>query len=227
MGNSQIISPVLLESNNIQYKLFYLNFSKDGSIYLFFPRNKGYTIRAQKDIVFPVIGETTFSLDNTTNHFDSPYISFHPKNKVIHVNDKKKLIFKLDTEVLNLSENKDILSFPMCQIIFPISTDYLDKYMPKKEHVTPLNIYVNNRNLNVGLSIEAWIHPVGTYLDPSDLPLYQVRKIVNIVRFSNVNLTAYTCTLVICEITTTGTPRIIISVFNNNQPYIFELSANI
>jgi hypothetical protein len=120
MGNSQIVSPVLLESDNTQYKLVYLNFSKDGSIYIFFPRNKGYTIHAQKDIVFPVIGETTFSLENTTDHFDSPYISFHPKNKAIHINDKKKLIFKLDTEVLNFSENKDILSFPMCQIIFPI-----------------------------------------------------------------------------------------------------------
>lgn len=235
MSKFELTTPILVDVNNIFYKLIYISFSDDGSIYIFFPRKKGYVASKEKDLPDKIVNKTTVSLDSFPDKIFSPYISYHPKSKSVHVNTKDRGIYKLDAKVINMAENKDILAFPLCQILFP-RFSYLDIYSSKK-YPNPFIIKSKTAYPEASLNIEIFIQPVGTYSDWEDLPLNKARRAntnpVGLARFSSTKLKSHTCTLAITELKTKNDildnviPGIIVAMFNEKQPYIFELTPTI
>ncbi len=224
---SKLTVPVLIEREGIKYKFLYINFSEDGSIYILFPRTKGYLVKFQKDVSFPIRGKVQMSLDPVERSFESPYISFHPREKVIHINTPEKEVFQYDVPVLNMAEDGGLV-FPLGQIILSPNNGFLDVYQRDK-YPKPLVFGLSKASPKVALSIEIWIHPVGTYIDPEDFPLRTVReketRPLGFSRFENATLKHYTCTVFASEITSEGNnERIVISVQNNARPYIFDLT---
>ena len=100
---SKLTIPILLEKGGVKYKFLYLNFSEDGSVYVLFPRKKGYLVKSQKNIPLETSGEAKVRLDPVETTFESPYITFHPGNKSIHINATEKPSFQHDVPILNMA----------------------------------------------------------------------------------------------------------------------------
>lgn len=232
MSKLELTTPILVEVNSVFYKLIYISFADDGSIYVFFPRKMGYVVSKEKELPDKIIDEMTVSLVGFPDKIFSPYISYHPKSKSVHVNTQDKKIYKLDAKVINMAENKGVLAFPLCQILFP-RFSYLDIYSSKK-YTNPFTIKSKTTYPEASLNIEIFIQPVGTYSEWEDLPLDKVRRAntnpVGLARFSSTKLKSHTCTLAITELKTKNeildnvVPGILVAMFNEKQPYIFELT---
>ena len=228
MSKSQLTTPILIEDNGKRYKFFYISFEKDGSIYLSFPRKKGYKVKKTKDIVFSIKGEAKVALEEIKESYVNPRISFHPGKKAIHINCFDNA-FKLDSPIQNMAENPGKLCIPFAQVIFSHSFDFLDEYQTDK-YKSPLITQIIKQNSTASLNYEIWIHSLGTYIDPNDLPIREVRgKVVGCFRFENALLKDYTCTIVMYEISVEaqGENRlnIIVACFNADAQYAFELEA--
>ena len=231
MSNKQITTPILIEIDQAIYKLIYLSFSEDGSIYVHFPRKQGYTISRDIDLPDKLYGEHEITLTEVSSDYNSPYLSFHPKTESIHVNTGNNGRYKFDGRVMNMALGGDVLLFPLSQIIFPNFKE-LDIFKPKKEYIMPYILKSPITDPDVSLSLELWIHPVGTYFDIKDLPFMEERRrstnIIDGVTFNNPNLKKFTYSLVVSELKHTVEkfvrPGVIVSVFNKNVPFIFELA---
>lgn len=229
MSTKQLITPVLYQVNNKKYKLFYLTFSEDGSIYVLFPKKPPYFIDSKKNIKFLIAGEQQIILKKLKLPFESPYISFHPSKNIIHINSLNKDHFNSDLKVLNLSENKNICAFPMCQIVFS-KFDFLNQYT-KDKYQNPLTINSPTLIPEKSLSIEIWIHPVGTYFETSDIPLFSSRikhqNIIGLYKFNSSKISKYTCSLLVSELNKSEDknkhPGIVLVVFNEKEPYALSL----
>ena len=234
MSKTELTAPVLVEVENALYKLIYISFADDGSFYVFFPRKHGYVVAKEKDLPKRIVSEQIVSLDEFPEKILSPYISYHPISKSIHINKTNGAAYKFDTEILNLAEDKNILAFPLCQILFP-SFAYLDKYQSTKY---PFPYIIKSQTLYPpsSLVLEIFIQPVGTYSEWEDLPLDKVRRatsnLVGLARFESTKLKSHTCTIAVTElkaktnIVDNVTPGIIVAMFSEKQSYIFELSPS-
>jgi hypothetical protein len=226
--SKNLTTPILLKRQNKNYKLLYITFSSDGSIYINYPRKKGYEIISKTDITQSIKKQTKIKLKRKNTGVISPKISFHPGNMSIHVSGKDEKIFQTDSKILNFG--KELKCFPLCQIIFPPAVSYLDKYN-KKKYFKPLEINVNNPEAS--LSLNFWIHPPKGHLDLNDLPhLRQLKKVSTIItsrKFSHTNLKDYTITVFIHDLgirkkQKNKSKNIITIVFNDNCPYVFEIA---
>jgi len=234
MSKAELTTPILVEVDNTLYKLLYISFSGDGSIYVFFPRKKGYLIAKEKNLPKNMVGEQTISLDKFPEKIFSPYISYHPKSKSIHINTRNAGAYKFDTKVVSLAEDEDILAFPLCQVLFPYFS-YLDVYSSAKYRF-PYVIKSKTLYPPSSLKIEKFIQPVGTDSDWEDLPLDKARRAtsdpVGLVIFSSEKLKSHTCLIAVTELKVKTeildgvTPGILVAMFNNQQSYIFELAPN-
>ena len=234
MSKSDLVTPVLVEINNILYKLIYISFADDGSIYVFFPRKKGYSITKEKNIPEKMEDGQAISLERFPEKLFAPYISYHPNSKSIHINTINREIYRHDAEVLSMAEDENILAFPLCQILF-MSFSYLEVYSSKK-YLFPYILKSKTPNLETNLSLEIFIHPVGTYFDWEDLPASKARRAMSnpivLARFDSDKLKSHTCTLALTESKTKMkidegvTPGIAVIIGDENRQYLFELLPN-
>jgi hypothetical protein len=211
------------------YKLLYINFGPDGSIYVYFPRESGYKLTREVDLPNIFLETQTFVLKNSQRDYKNPYISFHPSKKVIHINTQNNGIYKIDAEVINLAEDNGKLLFSLCQIVFP-TFSYLDKYTSSK-HTSPYVLTSNTINPNVDLCIEILVHPANGYVDIAKSPNFESRRkqtnIIGSAVFKNEKIYKYTCTLIVSELIkkdeTVASPGITVLVLNEIRPYAFQL----
>jgi hypothetical protein len=229
MSKASVITPILVNVDNTLYKLLYINFGPDGSIYVYFPRKSGYKVTREVDLPNIIIRTQTFVLKNSQPDYKNPYISFHPKKKVIHINTQNGRIYKIDAEVINLAEDESNLLFSLCQIVFP-TFSYLDIYTPSK-HTSPYILSSKSINPNIDLCVEILVHPVNGYVDIAESPNFESRRkqtnIIGSAVFKNEKIHQYTCTLVVSEFIkkdeTVTTPGITVLVLNEIRPYAFQL----
>lgn len=221
MSQSQVTTPILLKIGEVKYKLLYLNFSKDGSVYLIFPSKGGYKIRSHKDISFRIGGKQNVTLEHVIETYKMPKLTFHELNRSIHINCfGQKYVY--DKPILNMSATTGAILFPFCQVVIPNNLSYFDIYREKKEYTTPL-IFEVVSNFSKSLSIEFWIHNSGFYIYPKDIPLIDKRgNIISVSSFRHHELGKYTCTIVASELEGTNA-GIIVAVRNDVKPFIFEL----
>jgi hypothetical protein len=224
------VVPILLIINNTKHKLIYLCFSDDGSIYIQFPRKKGYII--SEEITLPEImagEERTFTLQQLNKKLYNPYISFHPGKSSIHINTDNNQIYRFDNKILNISEDKNYIVSPICQIIFT-GYSYFDVYR-KSKYPTPL-ILNKNDSSRTPLNIEFFIHPIEGSLDLEELPFSKSRKentrLIGMYTLKNENLKSYTITAVLSELITPFTEDkngygIIITIHNDEGQYVYKL----
>jgi hypothetical protein len=234
MSKSDLITPILIEINNVLYKLIYINFADDGSIYVFFPRKKGYSVTKEKKIPEKVMSGQKISLERFPEKLFTPYISYHPNSKSIHINTINGEIYKRDMRVLSMAEDENILAFPLCQILF-MDFSFLEVYTRKK-YLSPYILKSKTPHPERNLSLEIFIQPVGTYSDWDDLPASNARKTMSnpiaLARFDSDKLKSHTCTIALTESKTkmevekNVTPGIAVVMGDERQQYLFELNPN-
>jgi hypothetical protein len=232
MSITCVTTPILVNVDNTLYKLLYINFNSDGSIYVLFPITCGYQITKEVELPNVINGTQTIDLKDSQLGYLDPYISFHPNKKVIHINTQNNRIYKLDAVVNNLSEDRSKLVFSLCQIVFT-AFSYLDVYTSSK-YMSPYILNSNSLNPVVDLCIEIWVHPVNSYISIPDIPLFESRRkqtnIIGAARFDNTKIHNYTCTLITSELFSKSenvkTPGITVLVFNGKRPYAFQLKPD-
>ncbi len=231
MGNEKIIkTAILIEKGTKLYKFLYLIFQKDGSIYLTYPREKGYKIISDTEIINkPKKGNLQqIQIQRKDTNLDLPKISFHPGKMSIHVNTNKFHTFKTDRKVLNKGANA--IAIPFCQVLIPFNATYLDFYNPNKKYL-PLNIQIPKTSNNAMLSLHFWIHDPKYNIHLEDLPMVkELKKISEVIisqKFTHRFLEKFICSVFIHDLgnreKSEGSNNIITAVFNNQNPYVFEL----
>jgi hypothetical protein len=226
MSKNDIITPILIEKNGKKYKFVYINFSSDGSIYVIFPRKRGYRISAYNDLKNLKPGYNSLYINNTSEIYINPHISYHPIANAIHITCDGRTIFKKNMSIINFSESTDKVAFPFVQIIYENDVVFLDEYNNK--YINPISLktdYSNRRSL----SIELWVHEKNSYIDPNDLPLSKIRGKVDAFKFNHPNINKYTVSLFISQLNENTNPtnqdkRIAMYVCNNETPYAFMLT---
>lgn len=233
MSGTGILTPILIEIDQIKRRICNISFDKDGSIYLFFPRKLGYVVTVQTDIQLPIVGKRQITMSKGKFTKGTPYVSFHPKKMCLHVNTQVHgERYKTDVPILNQGLNAVV--FPLSQLFIP-TFSYFDIYKQKKTHGPPLNLSSNVSNPTVSLNVSIWIHPKDTIFNFDEMPLKHVYdkefKVVGGMTFNHSTNNPYICTLLIAEakqseIKDGVKPEIIVSVFNDKQPYVFGLSPS-
>lgn len=192
-----IITPVLVKYKETLFKILYIKFGNDGSIYLLFPRKEGYKCEKYDDIPNPKKGKNVLFISNKEINYIDPYLSYHPAKKVIHINSSKNQRFKLDGQIANFSKEEDKLCFPLCQIVIP-RFDIFDEYRGKKKYKNPL-ILVTNEIVpeKHSILIELWVHPNNSWINPEELPpKNHKRNLFGCLRYDNKELPDLSCTAV-------------------------------
>lgn len=225
----EIITSFQIAIQDQFYKMIYISFRDDGSIHVIFPRKKGYVVSEEIDLPEKIVGTQTFELQPNNSKVYNPYISYHPRNNSIHINSDFQNRYKQDSKILNLSEDKKIIGFPLCQII--ISDFSFFDLIHKQKYVSPHIIDVNKIPKGP-LSIEFWVLPVGMYLEKEDLPFYKKRiedtNFIGITRFQNQELKKFSITAVLSTLKKDVSSEknhhcIIIAIFNNEHPFVYKL----
>lgn len=221
----KISTNILLRLGRKNYRITKIDFAKDNSIYIYFPRREGWRVLAESDVETPVRGIKQIQLQKVSNDFDTPYLSYHVGSKCVHVNAKNGR-FKSDVEILDMGADENFV-FPLCQILFPIDILlYMDPYQPEDDSLA-MTIF-SDKSIP-GVSVELWGHPSGGLLDIDSLPLHKQRindGILDCKTFHSKDIFQYTCTAVItkhtCFVKKGIKPGIAISIPSEN-PYIFSL----
>lgn len=194
------------------YKLLDLIIRNDESIYIYFPRKKGYLIKNSQNI--DLEGKSTKSISfkkNMEQNIFNPYLSFHPGKGTVHVNaqdiHKKEIHFLKDRP----SHKLDVLSFDAVDI-------------PYKNN---LIVNVPTRNPQA-LSIDVLVHRKGGYIDKDDLPLARIRNLAFICRLNDNLSKTLTYSLTFNNVIDNGkalSREIVAFIWNKSTPFSFCLSS--
>jgi hypothetical protein len=218
MSKKNYCVPIIANSKGVQYKLFYINFFDDDSIKISFPRKDGYKATGLADLPDLGPGYTQVELGSVKDEHYNPRITFHSgKGGVIHVtSDGGK--FKQDLQVKSYPNNLGGLTGPLMQISFSNMSKYLDKIQKVK--------YPNNLSINTDLdclNIEIWVHPVGGFMHPDDLPHREaISNPIGFTKIPNPSVGRYTVSLFVSEFPS-KLESIIVSVPNGTKQYVFEM----
>jgi len=213
--------PVIINNNNTRFKLFYINFFDDDSIKISFPRKEGYQVTGLANLPAIKPGYSQVKLDSLKDIHFNPRLTFHSgKGGIIHVSsDGGK--FKKDLQVISYPNNTGGLSGPLSQISF----SNLDKYLDVVEKLK----YPNNLSINsdiTGLNIELYLHTIGSYILPEDLPHREA--IINPLGFTkipNFSNGKYTISVFVSEFPS-KLESIIVNIPNGTNQYAFEMKPN-
>jgi hypothetical protein len=207
-----ILTPVLVSVNDKLYKLLYIRFGSDGSVYIVFPRKNGYRISQEKSLK-EIRGTQKISLSATEEVFINPHVSFHPRSQAIHVKTDRKEIYRGDKSILNMAESEKTT----------------------EEYIKPLIINSELELLKCSIGLEFWVHPKDTWFDITETPNFSKRvkdtKIIGMFKFQHQELGKFTTSTIVSEISNEDNGKvrsgllksIIIVVFNDDEPYIFQL----
>ncbi len=189
-------TPVLFLKNNKRLKLMYITYGEDDSIYITFPRKKGYILKEKNEMNYGFKGEVKIPFRKSELEYESPKISFHPRDFIVHVRSSDGKTINKSYKLSNRSEDKNKLLIPFVQIVFPNNFDYFDEYV-KEKYKNPLEIK-EERPSNNFLGIEIFIHSKDCYLAAEDLPFPEKRKLSWAVKYTGNS--KYTCSLFGSEI---------------------------
>jgi hypothetical protein len=220
--------PILLNANGSLYKVAYLNFRKDSSVYIYFPRKQGYVISREAKAITLNPGIQQITLGEARENAGTPYISYHPGKHTVHVNLQPEGRYSEDVSVVEMAEDLSQTCFPLCQIMIA-DLDYFDT-VKKNKHEHPLII---NRHTDSpdGLLIEVWLHSKEAHINLGDLPLIKERlkaqDIVGFLKLSDSRLANITASVLI----TTGQidrnendyPRHLVAIWQRGGPLFFEM----
>lgn len=233
MSASGKITPVLIEINGIKKRIINLSFDDEQSVYVYFPRKKGYKISVQTDIPTPILGEVKINMSKGEYTKGTPYLTFHPGKMNIHINTQIGEKYKTDMPILNMGEGT--LIFPLCQILAP-TFDNFDIYNVKKNHSPPLIMNKADNGQNPSLHIAIWIHKKGTFFELKDMPhneIYRKQlKFIGKYTFQHSGINSYIATIILAEAPESKTEnsqvsRTIVVVFNDVQSYAFGMEPTI
>ncbi len=211
------------------YKLFDIVLRNDESIYLYFPRRKGYIIKNKQDIDLGGQQSKTFTFNkNVHDRVTNPYVSFHPGKGVIHVNafnEEKKIVpFLKDRMSHSFNEILDSQTFfPILTVLIPPDIFSFDSFdVPHKN-----NLIANiPPNFPKALSVDLIIHEKGGYVDKTELPYARLRDLAFMAHLKDIHTNKISYTLVFNNVEVSGeelSREVITIIWNKEMPFSFCL----
>lgn len=167
---------IVIKRNNKFCHAMNIIFTKDGSIYFSFPHSKGWKIQKYLNKRFQIAtfrGKKTrlFSYEAINKE---PKISFHPREKIVHVNSNNTGRVSEDYQLLNVSRYKDQLFCYLLQVSFPDDPNEYDEFVGNV--IDPYKSFVIDYTpVNDHLVIEFILHTKFESVTPLDLPESKVR----------------------------------------------------
>lgn len=212
------------------YKLLDIIIRNDESIYVCFPRKKGYLIKNKQDVDLDGQSIKTLSFEkNISKNIFNPYISFHPGKGVIHINaqngHKKFVSLLTDRQGFKLDELVGSNEFvPFVTIVIPPDLFIFDSVdIPNKN-----NLIINAPTTKpLSLSVDILIHEKGGYVDKNELPLSRLRNLAFLARLNENLSKILTYSLAFNNVPVTGnelSTEVIAFVWNKSTPFSFCLS---
>ena len=211
------------------YKLLYIVIRNDESIYVYFPRKKGYLITNKQDV--ELAGQKTKTISFEKNIYQdvfNPYISFHPGKGVIHINAKDKL--NKDIRFLEDRNGPKLNELIGSKGFVPYTTIVIPPYIFNFDTVDVPN--KNNLIANIperkpqALSIDILVHEKGGYIDANDLPFARIRQLAFMGRLNDNLSKTLTYTLAFNNVPLQSKElptKIIAFVWNKSIPFSFCL----
>ena len=132
-----------------------------------------------------------------------------------------------------MSESENNILFPLCSIVISDISCFDQVTIEKCKK--PLIINSELEELKSSIGLEFWVHPKDTWFDITETPNFLKRsketKIVGLFKFQHEELEAYTCSTIVSELSNEDNGQVrsgllkgvIVMVFNDDEPYIFQL----
>jgi hypothetical protein len=133
-----------------------------------------------------------------------------------------------------MAESEKNILFPLCNIVIS-DLSFFDKVVTTEEYIKPLIINSELELLKCSIGLEFWVHPKDTWFDITETPNFSKRvkdtKIIGMFKFQHQELGKFTTSTIVSEISNEDNGKvrsgllksIIIVVFNDDEPYIFQL----
>lgn len=226
MSKKSFTVPLTVESQGLKRKLLYLQFNSDSSVYVVFPRKKGYRIIKDNPTVKLAPGINQISLGDSafSTVEENPYITFHPGKGINHISTQQtRRRYAQDAAVVEMSDEPNASIFPLCTLTFS-DMSFLDAYAQKSGHSHELGFI--ERKSEKHLSLEVWLHSSDRIPLPSDFP--QPEGVLNVVTLREVSLGDYTASIRVRENDKTPTPEdeievrgVHVAVWRKGSPSMF------
>ncbi len=200
MSKSDTKTPILIRIDNKLYRIIEMIHAKDGSIYFYMPRKKGYILDSSnirkhyKKNIFHILTQ----LIDECKKYENPYISFHPGKQVVHVNSCGYHV-KKDYPIYNAAKT----GYMNCFLIsYLITCDYkiFDEY--NKTINLDKDLIINdevNIDLDAGyLYLDIIIHTSGFEPVDDPIPMFgHARKFI--CTYTYTNFDGYSVTLALYQ----------------------------
>lgn len=219
--------PILADVNGAKKVVCYLQIAKDSSVYVYFPREKGYVASYQKQISGSIGLPVRINLDENREQSSTPHISYHPGNNSIHVNFRTGEKYRLDVPARNIGEPEKPL-LPIGNMMIPYF-GFFDPYRNKKYHSLRQVVRMDNEDPPDTLGIELYVHLETHKFSAVEIMKHTKlgRQVISIATYSPPRDGELSLTVVLKHLFkehTMGRPSgIIASIPSDSYPFVFEL----
>lgn len=224
----KVTTPVLLKRDNKIIRLLNITYEADDSIYISFPRKKGYTLNKTSEKKYEKtydVVEVKRKLHSTDEEYNIPKISFHPRNITMHVKSSDNKRVNSEYLLHNFSSDKRFLLIPFAQIIFPNNYQIFDEYdkTKYKDKIEIPDIIKNNNEL---ISLEIFIHTQNSTITEENLPFSKNRNFKFVVSYFGDN--KYSCSVAVSTIPThsSDSSTITIAINTEESAVLYSLEPN-
>lgn len=223
----KVTTPVLLKRDNKIIRLLNITYEKDDSIYITFPRKKGYTLYKTSEKKYEKayeIVEVKRKLQLTDEEYNMPKISFHPRNNTMHVKSSDNKRVNSEYLLHNYSKDKRFLIIPFAQIIFPNNYEIFDDFNKTKyKDKIEISDIINNNEL---ISLEIFIHTQNSTITEDTLPYSKNRKFKYVVSYFGDN--KYSCSVSISSLpaSSNNIPDILVAINTKYSSVLYSLKPN-
>lgn len=224
----KVTTPVLLKRDEKILRLLNITYETDDSIYISFPRKKGYTLNKTSEKEYEKTYEyveVDRKLYSTDEEYNMPKISFHPRNNTMHVKSSDNKRVNSEYLLHNFSEDKRFLFIPFAQIIFPNNYEIFDEYNKTKykDKIEIPDIIKSNNEL---ISLEIFIHTQNSTITEETLPISKNRNFKFVVSYFGDN--KYSCSVAVSTIPTSSNniSGITIAINTEESSVLYSLEPN-
>lgn len=221
------VHPIIIKSAQKCYRLLNIAFERDQSIYIQFPRKRGYIIHSAGTYNYSHHHEDRIDIDDLPNVYSIPKISFHPKDCTAHVKSGNGNYILGDYKLHNFLSEDDGFACPFAHIVFPPNYKYFDEYT-KTKYKYPL--YLNGDLIKTNLNLFLFIHSYNTTINQNALnvllPFSNLpKRVVQSIRL--VSNALFTCTVFLIDGNNISnddvTPCVILLLNTEDKKNIYKL----
>lgn len=164
------VLPVLINDNNILYRIMNVSIGNDQSFYFTFPNKEEYKLASFTRNIYSdkEYDQKTISLNPVDFDYKLPKISFHPKNYTMHIKSQETDVKFLEEFELYNFNSFGYFECPIMQIVLPYDMSFFEVYNKTKY---PVTCAIDKTSIDKSLAIYILVHS-SELIPPQILPIH-------------------------------------------------------